>query len=217
MTLLSGADALPAVPKQRLQASFLRARLSDPTPWSPEPFSERVLEPDQPIHPAAVLIGLIRHSDGLTVLLTRRASRLRKHPGQIAFPGGRCDADDASFEHTALREAFEEVGLVSRHAEVLGQMPQYQTGTGYRITPVLALITPGLAWTLAPDEVDQVFEVPLEFLMNPRNHQRRRMLAADGHRDFFAMPWTEPQAGEEFFIWGATAAMLRNLYRMLAA
>jgi hypothetical protein len=96
-------------------------------------------------------------------------------------------------------------------------MPQYQTGTGYRITPVLALITPGLAWTLAPDEVDQVFEVPLEFLMNPRNHQRRRMLAADGHRDFFAMPWTEPQAGEEFFIWGATAAMLRNLYRMLAA
>ncbi|MEY3665428.1 MAG: hypothetical protein RLZZ153_1610 [Pseudomonadota bacterium] len=217
MPLLGSADALPAVAAQRLQASFLRQLFAAPPSWSPEPVVERELEPDQQVHPAAVLIGLVDYGSDLTVLLTRRASRLRKHAGQIAFPGGRCDSGDHSIEYTALREAHEEVGLAEHQAEVLGLMPQYQTGTGFRITPVVAIIEPGVAWRPAADEVDQVFEVPLEFLMNPRNHQRRRMLAANGHRDFFAMPWCKPGSGEEYFIWGATAAMLRNLYRMLAA
>ncbi len=151
------------------------------------------------------------------MILTRRTAHLKRHSGQIAFPGGRRDESDDSPIATALREAQEEVGLSPDRVEVIGQMPDYITGTGFRVTPVVGLVEPGFLLAPDPQEVADVFEVPLEFLMNPQHHERRRILSDEGERMFFAMPWRAPGSDSEVFIWGATAAMLRNLYRMLSA
>lgn len=160
---------------------------------------------------------IIDHPGGATMLLTQRTVHLKRHSGQVAFPGGRHEPDDPSLFATALREAHEEIGLPPDRVEVIGRMPDYLTGSGYRVTPVVALLAPGFQPRPDPFEVADVFEVPLEFLMNPRNHQRRRILSDEGERQFFAMPWRAPDSESEYFIWGATAAMLRNLYRMLSA
>ena len=159
--------------------------------------------------PAAVLVPVVAHRDGATVLLTQRAAALRDHSGQIAFPGGKIDAADASPLAAALREAEEEIGLDARHIEPLGWLDPYQTGTGYRILPLLARVTPGFSLRIDPREVDAAFEVPLEFLMNPGNHLRHSREWAGKERFFYAMPWGER------YIWGATAGILRNLYERL--
>lgn len=173
--------------------------------------------------PAAVLVPLIPCEDGLGVLLTVRSHLLRKHRGQIAFPGGRIDADDASPEEAALREAHEEIGLAREWVDILGSLPWLETGTGFRVRPVVGMLHESVQpaqLALAEAEVAELFVVPLSYLMNPGHHQRRLASWQQGaermHRAFYAMPWRNP-AGREYFIWGATAFMLRNLYRFLAA
>ncbi len=209
-------ERLPPVPSDRFLPSALRERFARPPQWEPELLSDRsgMLESSRP---AAVLVPIIQHRHRPTVLLTRRTAHLKRHSGQVAFPGGRQDEQDGSPLITALREANEEVGLEASRVEVIGTMPEYVTGTGFRVTPVIGLLEPGFNLQPDPNEVADVFEVPLEFLMNPQHHQRRRILSDEGERLFFAMPWRSPDTEVEYFIWGATAAMLRNLYRMLSA
>ena len=207
---------LPAVTADRLAPEALRRRFLRPPVWQPDRLSDR-LHLAGSSRPAAVLMPIVQHTDGATMLLTRRTAQLKRHSGQVAFPGGRRDETDASPVSTALREAQEEVGLDPARVEIIGRMPDYITGTGFCVTPVVGLIEPGFDLNPDPDEVADVFEVPLEFLMNPRHHERRRILSDEGERDFFAMPWRSPQTDVDYFIWGATAAMLRNLYRMLSA
>ena len=226
-----GTDAqLPALPPHALTPDALRARFAQAPhhpAWQPEFSGDGRFFTERPLSDAAVLIALLPHADGLRVLLTRRSEQLRGHAGQISFPGGRSEATDADPAATALREAHEEVGLAPDRAEVIGQLPVYTTVTSYVVTPVVALVQ--APWSLDqlavdPSEVAEAFEVPLAFLMDPANHQRHRYSdgkdGADGStRHFLSMPWhgTGTSGGErEHFIWGATAAMLRNLYRFLA-
>lgn len=162
------------------------------------------------LKPAAVLVPLVLRPQGMTMLLTQRTDHLAHHPGQISFPGGHVDADDADAEATALRETEEEVGLSRRHIALIGRLDRYITRTGFEVTPVVGLIEPPFA--LAPDEfeVADVFEVPLGFLMDATNHQRHvREDAKGSRRTFYAMPY------EGRFIWGATAGMIRNLHDIL--
>lgn len=211
-----GTDAhLPSVPADRLTASALRKRFANPPRWHPELRSETRVH-ERPPRVASVLIGLVQREE-LFVLLTQRAADLRDHPGQISFPGGRAEAFDADAVATALREAHEEIGLDGRAVEVIGQLPEYATGTGFVVTPVVALVDPHDA-VIDAREVAEVFEVPLGFLMNPAHHRRHAIDIAGARRDFLSMPWLDPKAqGRRYFIWGATAAMLRNLYRFIAA
>jgi 8-oxo-dGTP pyrophosphatase MutT (NUDIX family) len=165
-------------------------------------------------------VPLILRDAGLTVLLTQRTDHLNDHPGQISFPGGRAEPHDANATATALREAHEEIGLHARHIDVLGELPTYTTGTGFIVTPVVALIEPPFTIEADPFEVAEVFEVPLAFLMTPANHRHHQVEFAGGLREFLSMPFegTGPDGlPRRYFIWGATAAMLRNIYRFLAA
>ena len=155
--------------------------------------------------PAAVLVPVIAHPTP-TLLFTQRPQHLTVHSGQISFPGGKHDANDASLEATALREASEEIGLERRDVEVLGFLDGYQTATGYLIAPVVALVRPTFVATPNPEEVSEVFEVPLSFLMNPGNHQIRTKEYRRKTRQFYVMPY------QDRYIWGATAGILRNLY-----
>lgn len=214
-----GVDAhLPPVPAERLQPERLRERFRAPPTWQPEVSAERRLGGREPAH-ASVLVPLVMR-DELTVLLTRRTEHLRDHAGQISFPGGRAEPHDPDPAATALREAAEEVGLAPEHVEVIGQLPIYSTVTAFMVTPVVALVRPGFEVRPDPSEVAEVFEVPLAFLMQPAHHRRHAFEFAGDRREFFSMPWerVRPEGGvDRYFIWGATAAMLRNLYRFLAA
>jgi len=161
------------------------------------------------LSPAAVLVPLVEHPSGLTVLLTRRSDTLRSHTGQVAFPGGRCDPGELPWE-TALREAQEEIGLEPGLVTLAGLSSALQTGSGFDITPVVGFVRPGFNLTPNPAEVADVFETPLDFLMDPANHERRFRDMEDGQRrHYYAMPY------EDHLIWGATAAMLRVLYERL--
>lgn len=209
-----GVDAhLPPVAGERLRPAALRERFLAPPPWEPEVSAERRFGQREPAH-ASVLIPLVVR-DELTVLLTRRTEHLRDHAGQISFPGGRAEPYDSDAAATALREAEEEVGLPHEHVEVIGTLPIYATVTAFMVTPVVALVRPGFQLRPDPFEVAEVFEVPLGFLMQPANHQRHVFEFAGERREFFSMPWQ--LGGQRYFIWGATAAMLRNLYRFLSA
>lgn len=214
---LLGADGhLPAVASDRLTPASLRQRFRSPPTWEPEIAVERFLQQGDPL-PASVLVPLVMR-DAPTVLLTRRMPHLRAHAGQISFPGGRVEAADPDPVHTALREAHEEVGLPGEQVEVIGALPTYTTGTGFVVTPVVGLVEPDLSLRPDPAEVEEIFEVPLSFLMTPAHHQRRGIAVGGRQLEFFAMPWRPgPTVAREYFIWGATAAMLRNLYRFLAA
>jgi 8-oxo-dGTP pyrophosphatase MutT (NUDIX family) len=207
----------PPLADARLRPEFIRHRLQVPPAWAPELTDEsRAYDPSLKLRDAAVLVPLVERDDGLTVLLTERNANLSSHAGQISFPGGRHEDFDIDRVATALRETEEEVGLVRDYVEVLGTLPDYITGTGFHVSPVVGLVRDG--FTLRPDarEVADVFEVPLEFLMNPSHHQQRLFRWVDGERLFYAMPFPREGGGHRF-IWGATAGMLRNLYHLLAA
>ena len=209
---------LAPVPEGRLEPGALRHRFASPPIWQPDVLDDRVRLTHAAPREAAVLVAVVARSEGPSVLLTRRTAHLSSHAGQIAFPGGRVESDDGSPAGTALREAKEEVGLDPRLVEVLGLLPDYRTGTGFIVTPVVGLVDPDHRLVPDPNEVDEAFEVPLAFLMDPANHQRRIIRQGEIERMFFAMPWSPPERSDcEYFIWGATAAMLRNLYRLLSA
>ncbi len=159
--------------------------------------------------PAAVLVLLVDHpSDGLSVVLTRRTDHLQHHAGQIAFPGGKMEVGDMSPEACAVRETHEEIGLSGDNIRLLGRLDEYVTGTGFRVTPVIGVTRPPLSLIPHESEVAEVFQVPLDFLMNAANHQRHSRIINDKPRPFWAIPY------ESYFIWGATAGMLINFYRL---
>lgn len=204
----------PAVAPQRLTAEWLRECFANPPHWIPESSDEqRWRQSTTTPMPASVLLPVVARSDGLTLLLTQRTAHLHDHAGQVSLPGGRMDPTDTSAIETALRETEEEVGLHRRHIEVLGTLPDYFTGTGFQVTPVVALVQPPFDLRADPFEVAEIFEVPLAFLMDGMNHQRRTIELPNsaGRRTFYAIPY------ERFFIWGATAGMLRNLFHFLRA
>lgn len=158
---------------------------------------------------AAVLVPVVDRGDEATVLLTQRSSKLRQHAGQVAFPGGRIDPDDETPEAAALREAEEEVGLDASFVEIVGRLPFYYTGSGYRVLPILSVVKPGFLLTINEDEVDDAFEVPLSFLMNTENHQRASRFWMNQKRHFLRMPY------QQYNIWGVTAGIIRMLYERL--
>ncbi|MRD46571.1 CoA pyrophosphatase [Caenimonas koreensis DSM 17982] len=204
---------LPAASPSLLTPSALRERFRSPPAWEPEIWGERKFAERQPAR-ASVLVPIVMRQRP-TILLTERTTHLSTHSGQVAFPGGKQDDTDTDAAHTALREAREEVGLDPAHVEVIGQMPTYTTGTRFIITPVIGLIQPDHQLTLNAFEVADAFEVPLDFLMNPAHH-RRHALEWGGHRrEWFSMPYMDGTT--ERYIWGATAAMLRNFYRLVVA
>lgn len=209
-----GVDAhLPAVPVQAQTAEALRARFAHPPQWEPEVLLEKKFMNREPAR-ASVLIAIVLREQPM-VLLTERTAHLSTHSGQVAFPGGRADAEDASTADTALREAEEEVGLERRFVEVLGVLPTYVTGSSFIITPVVALVQPDCVLHPNPYEVADVFEVPLAFLLNPAHHQRHMFEWEGVRREWFSMPYQDGEKNR--YIWGATAGMLRNFYRFMLA
>ena len=189
------------------------AGLTDPSlvPASGDQGTDRMLQilaHEQPIRPAAVLVPVVDHPQP-TVLLTQRSAHLNDHAGQISFPGGKIDATDASPLDTALREAEEEIGLKREFIDPIGYLDLYGTSFGFRILPAVARIKPGFKLRINQSEVDDVFEVPLAFLMNPVNHQTHSKEFRGIERSYYAMPY------EERYIWGATAGILRVLYERI--
>lgn len=159
--------------------------------------------------PAAVLVPLIERPDGFHVLLTRRTETLKDHAGQISFPGGRIEPDDASVEAAALREAQEEIALAPERVEILGRLGRYRTGTGFLVYPVVGVLEPPLTLRPDPSEVAEIFEVPLSFFLDPANHRPHVMRHQDREYRLHAMPYGD------YYIWGATAGMLLSLYQAL--
>lgn len=194
---------------KELDIARLRERLRRPLPASAV-YGDDGVGRELAATVAAVLVPIVAHTSGLTVLFTQRTAHLKAHSGQVSFPGGRAEPDDRSPEDTALRESQEEVGIARGRVEVLARLPEYFTRTGFRVTPVVGLIEPPLALAPDPGEVEAVFEVPLAFLLDPRNHQRHTREFQGRSVGYYAMTF------ERRTIWGATAGMLVNLCRALA-
>lgn len=182
--------------------------LPGPSDFDLNPEMHAALQDHPAPYPAAVLVPIVARAP-LTVLLTQRTDTLRRHAGQIAFPGGKMEPGEAEPVTTALREAQEEIGLAPGFVEPLGYLDPYRTGTGYRIFPVVALVREGFTLALDPHEVADAFEVPLAFLMDARNHQTHTRTFAGADRRFYAMPF------EQRYIWGATAGIMKNMYERL--
>jgi 8-oxo-dGTP pyrophosphatase MutT (NUDIX family) len=209
-----GVDAhLPAVADTVLALPALRERFLRPPLWEPELLAESPFTDRAPT-PASVLVPIVCRDEPM-VLLTQRTVHLSNHSGQIAFPGGKQDPGDRDLTMTALREAQEEIGLAPDFVDVLGTLPIYRTGSAFIVTPVVALLRSGFSVARNADEVDEIFEVPLSFLMNPANHRRHAVDWQGQRREWLSMPYHDGIA--ERFIWGATAGMLRNFYRFLSA
>ena len=209
---------LAAVDPSRLTPEALRQRFGSAADWQPE-IPGDTGHAGRQLAPASVLVPLVRRPEGLQVLLTQRTAHLRDHASQISFPGGRSEASDVDAVATALREAEEEVGLPRQRVDVIGRLPSYTTVTDYMVTPIVALIEPPFTLRLDSFEVAEAFEVPLSFLMTPAHHQRHEFELQGQRRQFLSMPWEAPGEGgapRRYFIWGATAAMLRNLYGFLS-
>lgn len=200
-------DVLPAGPAgRRLTRAEIRARLDGLVVrqrgnGSPEADNIR----------AAVLVPLVERDGGWFVVLTLRSADLADHAGQISLPGGRIDPDDADEVAAALREAEEEIGLSRDYVEIAGRLDTWFTGTGFDVTPIVGLVRPPPPYRPDPVEVAEVFEVPLDFILDPRNHQRRSRELAGQQRFFWAIPYLHRN------IWGATAGMLVNLAEALGS
>ncbi|MER9666045.1 CoA pyrophosphatase [Mesorhizobium sp. M0203] len=197
-------------------AGFRQRVAAQPLAHAGDDFGDHRFNPGHPrlklakaLRDAAVLIPVVDHGHEATVLLSRRAEKLRNHSGQVAFPGGTIDPTDASPEAAALRETSEEIGLDSDYIEIIGRLPDYVSGSGYSIAPVLGIVRPGFSLTLNSDEVDAVFEVPLGFLMDPANHTRDSRMWNDLEWFYYEMPY----GGQR--IWGVTAGIIRTLYERL--
>lgn len=190
-----------------LDADWLRRCFVEP---AAAPEVVREFEPGRPLVPAAVLVPVVARPAGLTVLLTQRTDHLHHHAGQISFPGGRVESTDVSAVMTALRETEEEIGLDPERVELLGELAEYRTGTGFSVTPVVGLVHPPFDLRLDTFEVAEAFEVPLSFLLDPANHERREMEYEGRMRQYYAMPY------QGRFIWGATAGILVGLSRFVA-
>lgn len=195
---------------------FRRRAVHETGPFGGDEFGDHRMNPhsrEMVVRPglreAAVLVPVVDHPSGATVILTQRTTKLRAHSGQVAFPGGRIDPEDLDAPQAALREAEEEIGLGRENVEVVGRLPDYVTGSGYRIAPVLSVVRPGFSLMLNPDEVDAAFEVPLGFLMNEANHHRQSRRWSGEERFFYEMPFGER------YIWGVTAGIIRTLYERL--
>jgi len=207
-----GTDAhLPRLLPADLTADELRRRFVEPFGHALAAFREPPWH-DKPPKPASVLLGIVLREEP-TVLLTLRTAHLSSHSGQVALPGGRQDAQDADEIAAALREAQEEVGLHPHFVSVLGCLPVYVTGTGYKVTPVVALLDPAMQLIANPQEVAEVFEVPLGFLMNPANHRRHAAEWNGVKREWFSMHYEKEM--HQRLIWGATAGILKLLYQFL--
>jgi 8-oxo-dGTP pyrophosphatase MutT (NUDIX family) len=193
-----------------LTADAVRAGLRRPPP-APEPLDLHAisLKEGTKVTEAAVLVPLVNRDAGVQVLLTQRTEHLRDHGGQVSFPGGRVEPEDADREATALREMTEEIGLAARHVTLLGRLPGYEIPSGFRITPVVGWIEPPFVVAPDPFEVADIFEAPLEYFLDPANYQRREYHFRGRHRHYLAIPY------EGRYIWGATAGMLYSLCRML--
>lgn len=209
MTTLLTGDRLRGRIIDRLQGTAPSADVSD---WRLAGMTRehsaqyRAFFPDQPT-PAAVLVPIVDHGDELTVLLTQRASHLKNHAGQISFPGGRIEPYDGSAVNAALRETREEIGLSDTYVSVVGYLPDHLIISGYRVTPVVAMVRAGFALQLDPEEVEDTFEVPLSYVFDPANHQSRLRRLGDEDIEVFDIPFGQRH------IWGATAGMLMSFYR----
>lgn len=211
---------MPAAPRLPLfdlspdsQRAWLAQRLSRPPPPEALGLSDGFRLPGRegnPV-PAAVLVPLLNRPQGLQLLLTQRSASLADHPGQISFPGGRLDPGDADHAGAALRETTEEIGLAPGKVQLLGQLAAYETVSGYRVLPLVGWIDPPIELAPDPVEVAEVFEVPLEFVLDRANHRRHFRMLGTSRRDYWAIPWLHR------YIWGATAAMLLILERTLRA
>ncbi|MCL1886448.1 MAG: CoA pyrophosphatase [Betaproteobacteria bacterium] len=204
----------PAVSTDRLNVGWLRYRFANPLKWEPEDLLEKFIAKGQNKWvPAAVLVPLVaKKEDDLWLMLTRRAAHLHDHAGQISFPGGRVDLTDSSRIETALREMEEEVGIEREQIEILGTLPEYRTGSGYRITPVIAIVRPPFVIRTDPMEVAEVFEVPFSYLMTGSHYERRSAEFPEvGRRTVYTIPY------KHYMIWGATAGILRNLFHFMRA
>jgi 8-oxo-dGTP pyrophosphatase MutT (NUDIX family) len=207
------SESLRALARRKLKSTLAIEDLGAAKAPRASDFVLSGLAPDPALlaraHPAAVLAPIVARPEGLSVLLTLRASHLRAHSGQIAFPGGRIDEGESPLA-AALREAREEIGLDERFVEPLGWLDAHLTGTGFRIAPLVALVDPGFTPTVNVREVEEVFETPFAFLMDPANHRLHEREWQGRIRRFYAMPH------EGRYIWGATAGILRNMYEKLS-
>lgn len=198
--ILAHIDAEAPKPQRILEV--VGAEVRGDHDLNPDDWADPEDKPD--LRLAAVLVPIVEHDDGATVLLTRRADHLNSHSGQVAFPGGKLEPGETPVE-AALREAEEEIGLDPAHVEVVGFIDPYETGTGFRILPVISFVRPGFELKAAPGEVAEIFEVPLSFLLNEDNHERHSVFWKGKRRAYYAMPY------RGHYIWGATAGMIRNL------
>ena len=197
---------------------FRQRALHEQAPHQGADYGDHSLNPDlrhlivrDGLRDAAVLVPVVDRGGEASMILTKRTEKLRSHSGQIAFPGGRLDPTDPTPEFAALRETEEEIGLGADFIEVVGRMPDYLSGSGFRIAPVLSVVKPGFRLAINEDEVDDAFEVPLSFLMDPANHNRESRIWQDRERFFYTMPFGDR------YIWGITAGIIRALYERLYA
>lgn len=215
--IVAVSHELPPLRNETLQLDFIRLAFRRPVAWQVEPiftesFQIDAQAPCDEITRAAVCLPLVQRQEGLHVILTRRSLHLSDHGGQIAFPGGRIETFDAGPIDAALRETYEEIGVSREFIQILGTQPGFLTSTRFAMKPVIAYVVPGFTLNPEASEVAEVFEVPLAFLMDPKHHMLHRANLPDGgHRYYFSMHW------RDYFIWGATAALLRNFYHYLSA